>query len=320
MKRSYRYWEQEDIDKLRLLYPNYPNLDELANKFGVSKRAMVRQCSKNNIKRNEELWKYVLSSKKDFNRKYRLDEFINNDNNFEWYWYGFILADGHINDKELIISLSIKDIEHLTILSNYLKCNINILKNNLYCGFRINDIVNVLKLKNKLHLLNFNKTENPPDISKYNISTEKMLSLIIGYIDGDGCIEISKEGRCKTIKMEVHGSWFNNLKFISEFLKNNFNIDSKVIINNRGYAHFSTNKHNQIKELFQKIKELNIPYLKRKWDMINCITKFKCNFFEEKKDEIIKLYKQGNNIHQISKILNVNYNSLINHKQKIYEI
>ena len=63
---------------------------------------------------------------------------------------------------------------------------------------------------------------------------------------------------------------------------------------------------------------LNIPYLKRKWDKIDLNIKFKCNFFEERKDEIISLYKQGNNIHQISKILNINYNSLMNNKLKIY--
>ena len=311
-KRNYKYWNIKEIEELKLLYPNSLDLEELANKFGVSKKALIKQCSNYGIKRDVKLRSKILTESL---KGYKLDKLVNFDTNFNWYWYGFILADGHVNESELNISLSNKDLNHLKILSNYLEINIRE-KNNI-CQLRVGDIINLPLLKNKLKLINSNKTLIPPNINEYNISKENMLSLIIGYIDGDGNIEVDLNKKCKTIKMEVHNSWIKNLEFISIFFKKNYNIDSITGINKRGYAYFRMNKHNQILNLINSFKLLKIPYLSRKWDKINLNIKDKSNFFEDRKDEIYKLFNEGYNLNHISKILNINYGSLYNHKKKI---
>lgn len=61
---------------------------------------------------------------------------------------------------------------------------------------------------------------------------------------------------------------------------------------------------------------LNIPYLKRKWDKFEDDMKG-TSFFKDIKNEVLDLYSKGNNLHKISKILNIKYGSLYNHKKEI---
>ena len=44
------------------------------------------------------------------------------------------------------------------------------------------------------------------------------------------------------------------------------------------------------------------------------------NFFDKNKKEIINRYIKGDNIHKISKDLNLNYNSIYNHIDEIKNI
>jgi hypothetical protein len=53
--------------------------------------------------------------------------------------------------------------------------------------------------------------------------------------------------------------------------------------------------------------------LNRKWDKIDD-NSLGCNFFDEIKEQVIKLYNEGNNLHKISKILNEN--ERLNPRQK----
>ena len=66
-------------------------------------------------------------------------------------------------------------------------------------------------------------------------------------------------------------------------------------------------------------KRLNIPYLNRKWDLISDDMS-NINFFDKNKKEIINRYINGDNIHKISKDLNLNYNSIYNHIDEIKNI
>ena len=234
--------------------------------------------------------------------------------NENWYWLGFIAADGNLNNQYLNITVHPNDKDHLQILANKLNVNINF-TNKGYPTIGISDTKNIKKLKIKLgQTEKGSKTYNPLNIN-YNISKENYLSFIIGFIDGDGCIEV-RNNKMSQLKIECHGSWFNNLVIISEFLQNNYNIPSRTIITNRGYTLWKITSHKNGVALRNLVRNLNIPYLKRKWDKFNDSLEY-TNFYKDIESNIIKLYKEGYNLHKISKMLNVNYHSLCNHKKEL---
>lgn len=64
----------------------------------------------------------------------------------------------------------------------------------------------VPKITSKFNL-NSNKTYNPPDISIFEfIQCDLLISLIIGFIDGDGYITASKRKKSATIQITNHSS------------------------------------------------------------------------------------------------------------------
>ena len=61
-----------------------------------------------------------------------------------------------------------------------------------------------------------NKTKNPPDISKYEITEDQLISLIIGFIDGDGSIYVPSY--TEKLRIECHKNWYDNLLFFENCL------------------------------------------------------------------------------------------------------
>lgn len=203
MQKYQKSWTEEDTNYLINNYGILPtkqiaiNLDrtyESVKSMATSRLKLIHGgLSKNNLK---ELFE---------------------DNNETWYWLGFIAADGHLNDKYLIITVHPTDINHLQLLADKLNSNITFTDKG-YPMLAISDVNNIQRLKIRLgQLSNDPKTYNPLNIN-YNISKENYLSFIIGFIDGDGCIEV-RNNKMAQLKVECHSSWFNNLLFISEFYK-----------------------------------------------------------------------------------------------------
>lgn len=121
------------------------------------------------------------------------------------YWLGFLYADGCVNSDKNIVSVSLKesDTEHLVKLKNFFKATSNkivhrtvTLKGKIYytCSFSVCDkhlkerLIELGCVPKKSLILKF------PDISifKYN---SLVYPFIRGYIDGDGCLTFSKNGR-----------------------------------------------------------------------------------------------------------------------------
>lgn len=235
------------------------------------------------------------------------------DSNDVWYWLGFIAGDGYLSENSVSITVHPDDCNHLEILGNLVNRTTSTTKKG-YCCLSIGDITNILLLKNKIGYNNSAKTYNPLSIN-YKVDKDYMLSFIFGLIDADGCIEVRNK-KMSRLKIECHGSWYENLRLIGTFLEINLNIESKTIINKRGYALFTITKHTNGIKLRNELKRLKIPYLKRKWDGFSDST-HACNFFDDIEDVVIEKYKNGQNLHSIAKELGVKYGSLYNHKKYI---
>ena len=138
------------------------------------------------------------------------DNYFSEINSDTCYWAGFIAADGNINKKmnSLTIALSSKDESHL---EKFLKCLNSNYKINRYLsnGFPTSYItIQSKKMCNDL-FLNFNITPKKSYTLRHpNILNKEFIdSFIIGYIDGDGTIGLTKGKRQMRAYISIIGTY-----------------------------------------------------------------------------------------------------------------
>jgi hypothetical protein len=232
-----------------------------------------------------------------------------NDSNESLYWTGFILADGHIDTDvmRLRVSLSTKDTPHLLKLAEYIKTKVNV--DEKCCTLGCQDKMLIEEYSKKYNITN-RKTYQPPKFNEYELTDTQWISLICGYIDGDGCIGLQTGRKAHTIRIKCHSSWYENLKFIEEKL---FKVILDEVPNNhtkidkQGYALLGITRNILITKLKEKALSLNIPLMLRKWDKIdlNYVSKYENS--KNIKTQSIQLYKSGLSINDISKKLGYSY-------------
>lgn len=215
-----------------------------------------------------------------------------------YYWIGFLLADGHISENNRIqICLSIKDYDFLLKLKEYLNID-NIHTTKTSCSISAMDIVVIPKIKEKFDIKN-NKTYNPPNIKIYkNIVKDKLLSLIIGFIDGDGCIKKQYKRNDWVITIKNHSSWIDFLKLISITISNK----DYSRINNSGYSLLTLSDTSKTKELKKFAIRNNLPIMKRKWDIIDINYH---TFYDNANIKLMKIKKLCNGFLSIKNICDI---------------
>ncbi|NPV13032.1 MAG: hypothetical protein HPY57_14800 [Ignavibacteria bacterium] len=120
----------------------------------------------------------------------------------------------------------------------------------------------------KKYNIQSNKTYNPPNLD--SILDDKLFSLIIGFIDGDGSITKQFKRKDAILRIKCHSSWvFILQKFLLHLYENYNGKIPSVKINNQGYACFNITNSIILKNIKNKCLELNLPILKRKWDNID---------------------------------------------------
>lgn len=250
--KTWNKWTEEEREKLKIHWKS-STMKELLLQFpNRTYQSLMKEASKIGIKSEAER-----------KRKGSL-EFLNQLNPKSCYWWGFIIADGHISHKgELAITLSSLDKEHLLKLSNILGCNISERRNFVY--LRIGDKSFGEKWLNILSI-NAPKTYFPPDLSIF-YTKENLLPFVIGLVDGDGCIWESKDWL--NLRIELHGNWLNTLQIISNKLKEFYDIDCKIKTSKRGYSQLNINTKKDLKILKDYIS--NVDYLERKWNKLSSL-------------------------------------------------
>lgn len=234
------HWESSTMEVLLQTFPNrqYNSLMNKANSLGI----------KSKIKRK---------------RKGSLD-FLDSINTQSSYWWGFIMADGHLTKKgELIIHLNKTDDVHLSKLANMLHIETRIRKD--IAILRIQDLSFGKKW---LEIFNINspKTYTPPNLSLF-YNKEILLPFFIGLVDGDGCIWESKNWL--QLRVELHGNWFTELQHMAQQLKVHYNIDCKVKMTKRGFAKLEINTKKDLRILKEYVK--NVDFLERKWSKLDTL-------------------------------------------------
>lgn len=235
------HWKSSTMETLLQAFPNrkYTSLMQKAREIGVISE--IKRKRKGSLK------------------------FLNNINIQSAYWWGFIMADGHLTKKgELIIQLNKRDENHLNKLAALLNTKTTIIKEN-FVVLRIQD-----KSFGERWLKIFNiktpKTYTPPDLSVF-YNTELLLPFFIGLIDGDGCIWESK--KWLSLRIELHNNWLNELELISNKLKEFYGISCKVKTTKRGTSKLDINTKKDLKILKDYVK--NVNFLERKWSRLDSL-------------------------------------------------
>ncbi len=268
-------WTEE---KILLLKKEYPLGDKklLANKLGIKYKTLKTAAERFNIKSLQD---------KNF---YKLKPLYSEDL-ISYYWIGFIMADGQIDNKgQLIVALSIKDKNHLEKLSNFLDVKTHEYISNSsygnfpYCRMSCQDVFYGKKILKKFGLNGKAKTYNPP--KKLIFEDKQFLSFLLGFIDGDGTFS-NYDNNCNMIRIELHSSWLNILKFFELELMKLGIINITTGINKRGFSYIKIYKHQNLKLLKEFGLRYNLPILDRKWKSININRILK----RKTKDNILKL-------------------------------
>lgn len=183
-----------------------------------------------------------------------------------FYWVGFILADGSFSKFRFELGLQESDLEQLERFKEYINYNKNIKHRQSTKSYRIS-FSNRESIPKFMQFFGFNyrKTYDPCNFSSFdNYSKEQLLALLIGIIDGDGCI--SKSGNALYISITAHKNWEN---FYNSLI-NKINIDFHInYINNTDTICIRTGKQSNLQFLKQFILKNNLQVLNRKWNKIN---------------------------------------------------
>jgi len=190
-----------------------------------------------------------------------------------FYWTGFILADGNISNARLKVSISVKDKEHLHRLASKLNTAVSIHdhKSNFgggrMCQISCMDKKNILAFANKFQIHD-NKTYNPP--KHYGFDDYLMISMLIGIIDGDGCINNQTGRNDCIIRIKCHSSWCNFYAMLHQLLDEHFGSKSKPPkVSNSGYMEWTIADYRLVKGLKRFALDNQLPILGRKWDKID---------------------------------------------------
>jgi hypothetical protein len=256
LKKPQIRWTEE---KKQYLIENYPYGDK-------KKMCLELGCTYTSLKSMASL--LGVKSLND-NKHYKLKTLID-DNFYNNYWWGYILADGHINNQnQLSVLIKQTDSHHLEKLSNYLGVNLKCRKiktqysEGVYCNFTCQDVTYGKILKDTIGITK-NKTYECIDFNWIN-TKGKFTSVFAGFYDGDGCITFNGNKTPTTMKIECHYNWIKFLEFCSKMLKEYFNIDSTTYITTKGSSALRVYGEKNINLLYDECKKNELPLLERKW-------------------------------------------------------
>jgi len=233
------------------------------------------------------------------------------ENPISYYWMGFLMADGHFYKRGAIkLHLAEKDVSHVNKFGEYIK----------YTGKAKPNTINVMnppvvwQICDKFKISN-KKTIEPCDLTGIK-DDNLLLSLFVGFFDGDGSIYKNKKNKIRSAAIKVHSSWLPNLSIFENFLYCYFKKHRKYAtnlarLNNRGYALLILSDLSLLAAIKKKSLEFKLPIMKRKWDYVDERVEFNSHEKSEKRfDDILRMLNFGKSNKEISEVLGIGENSV----------
>lgn len=200
---------------------NLKSLTKIGEKYGVKRQTLSKHLKNRGI----EIVNYQ--------NRLRLNEkaFDSMDSEEQFYWLGFMYADGCITStgNRIEVHLSLKDITHLEKFRKFLNHTTEIRtgmdkRGISYCHLSVrnkhmwNTLNDLGCTPRKTLTLKF------PNINIFKKNSKFVIAFIRGYVDGDGCLTIYKSSTCNSIRTVL------KLKGQKEFLEK-----INLAFKNKGY-------------------------------------------------------------------------------------
>lgn len=188
------------------------------------------------------------------------------------YWLGFIFADGCFFGNRLQIALSSKDLGHLERLRDWIGYGrVSTEREGRVCRYAVLDSATVPALRARFDLKP-RKTENPPSRVPFE-DNELLMCWLTGFIDGDGHIRRQTGRQTAILNIVGHQAWKPFFVELSEKLDMGWVYErtgSGYSDPDRAYAVFGVAKHNDLVALKRAAIKNNLPFLERKWGVVDC--------------------------------------------------
>lgn len=274
MKNKEKRWTEEEINTLKNMYLSYPlkKIKEIFYDRSIS--SIYGKCQRLKLKRNK---KVIYETVRNGSLECLLE-----DKDESYYWIGLFFADGCIHNTEMIMSQSKKDSHHIKNFALYIGSTYREKKNMIIVSCSDCEIIPQIIKKFDIKK---NKTYNPPDIEIFeNMTDNQFIAFYIGFVDGDGNIKINhtvKSGKSVYIRFGNHESWFEIFCYMEQRLYEIFDIKfkkgstvkirkpSKNGFGKELIASWEMGDFEIIRKIKMKLLTLEIPYNKRKWDLID---------------------------------------------------
>jgi len=268
MTNQYMQWTSEE---LCFLSENYNKLEPKKLISELRNRSWKSIAKKANI----------IGAKKDPPRKAHI-EILLEETPITYYWIGFLMADGSFSDRRIYLGVAKKDLEHLKKFQQYVNSTNKIqeISSSDHYRIKLTNVLVVKSLKEKFSIKS-NKTKVPCSI-KHIKNEDLLFSLIIGFIDGDGCVYKNKT--CNSFSMSIVSdvSWHENIKLMETFLyrycdegfvkvqckirkhKTYLPQDKKKVKKEYDICKTQIGRRSLLEKIKKEAQRLKLPFMKRK--------------------------------------------------------
>lgn len=264
MKRK-GVWYDENKDIIMEKYHNNERVEDIAIELQCSRYMLYQKFNEWNISRRNK-----IKAKPRSNAIYAInyEYFKKIDTEHKAYWYGFLLADGYVNERELSLCVKNTDIDIIQIFAEDIETDVPI-KYDKYGNPFITIVCKELSkslLDKGFH--NRKSWSIDFDYIKSFVPDELFNHFIRGMFDGDGCLKYYSYPYLK--KPQLHFG-YTGVKNVCEFIKDFFDINRDLIFEGNVTYTVVSRDPNKIIEICTYLYNNSTIYLKRKYEIYNKI-------------------------------------------------
>ena len=264
MKRK-GVWYDENKDIIMEKYHNNERVEDIAIELQCSRYMLYQKFNEWNISRRNK-----IKAKPRSNAIYTInyEYFKKIDTEHKAYWYGFLLADGYVNERELSLCVKNTDIDIVQIFAEDIETDVPI-KYDKYGNPFITIVCKELSkslLDKGFH--NRKSWSIDFDYIKSFVPDELFNHFIRGMFDGDGCLKYYSYPYLK--KPQLHFG-YTGVKNVCEFIKDFFDINRDLIFEGNVTYTVVSRDPNKIIEICTYLYNNSTIYLKRKYEIYNKI-------------------------------------------------
>lgn len=257
--RKNKQWYEEHKEVILQKYYDNIKVHDISNELDCNYSMLYRKFKEWGIKRRY-IKKKSIRSNAIYNIDYTYFNVINTEH--KAYWLGFLLADGYVNEREIMFCLQKNDVNMIKLFLYDLKANYPIKynkDNNPYVIITCRDLSKTLLEKGFHHRKSW-KFDLETLLPYIPIELER--HFIRGMFDGDGCIKYYIYPYLN--KPQYHFG-YTGLENICNYIKNKFGIDRKLVHEGNLTYTVVTRNPNKINEIYEYLYKDATIYMDRKY-------------------------------------------------------